>query len=72
VYIEIGVQMKVIDLEFLILFVWLDLPMLSPISYYRFLNLNFKIPSKFDYKQDINPFWVRFVRIDLNVALLMW
>jgi hypothetical protein len=31
---EIDLQMEVIDLEFLVLSVWLDLPMLSPIFHY--------------------------------------
>jgi hypothetical protein len=49
-YFGIDVQMKVIDLEFLILSIQLDSPMLSWVIYYTTWNLKFKSPSKFDYK----------------------
>jgi hypothetical protein len=58
--------MKVMNLEFLILSIWIDSPMLSWIFYYIVWNLNSKIPSRFDYKQDINLFEVRFVGVDLK------
>jgi hypothetical protein len=37
-YFEIDVQIKVIDVEFLIQSIWLDSPMLSPIFFYTILN----------------------------------
>jgi hypothetical protein len=54
--------MKVIDLEFQILCIQLDSPILSPIFYYTIQNLKFKIPFKFDYKQSNSLFWVRIWR----------
>jgi hypothetical protein len=35
-YFGIDAQMKVIDLKFLILSVWVDSPIQSPIFYYKF------------------------------------
>jgi hypothetical protein len=69
-YFGIDVQMKVIDLEFFILSIQLDSPMLSWIFYYTIWNLKFKIPSKFDYKQSINLFGIRFVGVGLKYNTL--
>jgi hypothetical protein len=65
-YFGIDVQMEVIDL---ILFLLFDSPMLSPIFYYTILNLK-KNSSKFNYKQNINLFWKRFVGIGLKCDTL--
>jgi hypothetical protein len=62
--------MKVIDLEFWILFVQLDSPILSLKFYYKIYNSKSKIPSKFDYKQNINIFWIRFVVMALKCDTL--
>jgi hypothetical protein len=44
--------------------------MLSSIFYYTILNLKFKIPYEFNYKQNINPFRVRFVGMGLKCDTL--
>jgi hypothetical protein len=69
-YFGIDVQMKVTDLEFWILSIWLDSPMPSLILYHKTLNSKFKIPSKIDYEQNINPFWIRFVVMGLKCDIL--
>jgi hypothetical protein len=69
-YFGIDVQMKVIDLEFLILSMQLDSLVLSWIFYYTIWNLKFKIHSKYDYKQNINLFGVRFVGVGLKYNTL--
>jgi hypothetical protein len=53
-YFGINVQMKVIDLENLILSIKLESPMLS------------KTPSQFDYKQNIKFFGIRFIVVGLK------
>jgi hypothetical protein len=34
------------------------------------MKYEIQIPSKFDYKQNINPFWVRFVGMGLKCGTL--
>jgi len=72
-YLGIDIQMKVVDFEFLIPFVLLDLPMLSLIFFYEFWKGNFKISSKYDYKQNIIFFGVNLLKwISKEVLLALW
>jgi hypothetical protein len=62
-YFGINVQMKVIDLDFFTLSIWLD------ITNILLCNLKLKSSnffSNFDYKQNINLFGVRFVGVGLK------
>ena len=65
-YFGIDVQTKVLDFEFEIPFLRFDSLILSPIINYKIWKLKLRIPSKFDYKQNFNIFWVKFVEMNLK------
>jgi hypothetical protein len=44
--------------------------MLLPIFYYKIRNLKFNNPSNFDYKQNANPFGVRFLGMGFKRGIL--
>jgi hypothetical protein len=60
------VRTKVVNFELLIIFVWLDIWFLSPIFFYKILNLKSKFSYKFDYKESCDNFLVEFVGMDLK------